>query len=56
MTIKQIEAKQVKDNIKFEVSKRIREILEEAKKEYGAKDWDADDVESEIDALVFETE
>ena len=54
MTKNQIEKRQQLANVKFEVAKRIREILDEARKAYGPTDWDDEGMESEISSLVFE--
>ena len=54
MTAVQIEERQARANVPFEVAKQIRELLNAAKKDYGAKDWVDDDVECTIQALVFE--
>ncbi len=54
MTKNQIEKRQAAANVKFEMAKKIRELLDAARKEYGPSDWDGDDLESEIAALVFE--
>ena len=51
MTLKEIAMKQAKDNIKFEVAKKIRQLLDDAKKEYGPG-WGDDDIESQIIELV----
>lgn len=51
MTTKEIAVKQTKANVKYEAAKKIRQLLDEAKKEYGA-DWDDDDIESQIIELV----
>jgi hypothetical protein len=53
MKVKTIMAKQQKENVKFELAVRIREMLDAAKKEYGAQDWEDDDVENEVSELVF---
>jgi hypothetical protein len=42
-------------NLKFETAKKIRELLDEAKKAYGS-DWEDDDMESSILELVTEEE
>jgi len=52
MTIKQIERAQMRANIPFELAKKIRTMLDDARKEYGASEWDDDDVESKIVELV----
>jgi hypothetical protein len=54
MTINQIEKAQSKATLKFELAKHIRELLDEAKKTYGAQDWDDDELEACICELVFE--
>lgn len=54
MTKSQIEKVQVKANAKYEVAKAIRELLDAAKKTYGATEWADDDMETEIQTLVFE--
>jgi hypothetical protein len=54
MTTKEIEKKQTKEMMKFELAKKIREMLDEAKKTYGKEDWEGDDMETEICTLVFE--
>lgn len=54
MTMKKIEAEQKKDSIKFELAKQIRALIDAARKEYGADDWDGDDIESRVCELVFE--
>ena len=58
MNSKQIEARMTQDQrkltIKFEAAKQIREILDGARKAYGADDADMDDLESGILELVTE--
>lgn len=54
MTLKQIESKQMHQNLVFETAKKIRALLDEARKEYGATEWEEDDKESEVIALVTE--
>jgi len=56
MTIKGINQKQAQQSVKFEVAKRIRELLDVARKEYGADEWDGDEVENEVVELVTEDE
>jgi len=51
MTIKEITMKQARENIKFEAAKKIRQLLDDAKKEYGPG-WTDDDIESQIIELV----
>jgi hypothetical protein len=56
MTSKQIEAKQSetarRTELLFGTAKRIRELLDAAKKEYGAEPWDDDDIEANVLDLV----
>lgn len=52
MTSKQIEAKQMKDTVKFAIALQIRKLLDDARKAYGPTDWDDDAVESDIIELV----
>ena len=56
MTSKQIGAKQMKANLVFETAKKIREILDAARKEYGAEAWDENDEECATLALVTDEE
>jgi hypothetical protein len=53
MTADAIQKEADKANVKFLLAKQIRQILDEAAKAYGRKEWDADDVETDIDQLVF---
>lgn len=39
---------------KFELAKQIRELLDKARAEYGAREWDDEDMESQIVELVTE--
>jgi hypothetical protein len=52
MTTKQIEAAQKRGNVKFEVAKQIRQLLDEAKKTHGFTSDEWPDVEGEIVELV----
>lgn len=52
MKTKAIVEKQARENVKFELAKQIRTLLDEARKSYGS-DWDEHDVETEICDLVF---
>ena len=52
MTANQITKKQAEANVKFEVARQIRELLDAAKKSYGATNWDDEDMENEILSLV----
>jgi hypothetical protein len=54
MTTKQIEAKQMKETLVFETAKKIRELLDAARKEYGASEWDDNGKEQETLDLVTE--
>lgn len=54
MTLKQIEARQMKENVPFELAKKIRVLLDEARKAYGAAEWDDDGMEEKIVELVTE--
>ena len=54
MRVEAIEAMQERALAKFDVAKQIRELLDAARKECGEKEWDDDDMESEILALVTE--
>lgn len=54
MTANQIENVQKQANLPYEVAKQIRAILDQARKDYGAADWDGDDVEAKIVELVTE--
>jgi hypothetical protein len=52
MTTKQIEAAKARAATKFDVATQIRELLDNARKAYGATAWDDEDLESEILELV----
>jgi anaerobic ribonucleoside-triphosphate reductase len=56
MNTKQIDAAlaaaQKQNAVKYETAKHIRERLDAARREYGPKTWDEDDVESTILDLV----
>lgn len=54
MTLKQIEARQAMDTIKYETAKKIRALLDEARKAYGATEWDDGGIEAEVLDLVTE--
>ena len=54
MTMAKINKLQARENIKYEVAKQIRELLDAARKSFGPQDWDDDDIESAICELVFE--
>jgi hypothetical protein len=46
--------KQARENVKFELAKQIRTILDEARKAYGGEDWDDECVEESVLELVSE--
>lgn len=54
MTTKQIEARHMQENIVYETAKKIRELLDEARKAYGASEWDDNDREASVLELVTE--
>ena len=54
MTMTKINKIQARENIKYEVAKQIRQLLDESRKQYGPQDWDDDDIESAVCELVFE--
>ena len=54
MTANKIEAAAKKAQLPFEIAKQIREMLDQAKKAYGASDWNDEMIEEEIQRLVFE--
>jgi hypothetical protein len=54
MNMKQIEKKQARSQVPYEVAKQIRALLDESRKSYGATDWDDDELELKIQELVFE--
>lgn len=53
MSQNEIEKMQAKSNVKFDVARKIRELLDAAMKEYGAAEWEDDSMETEISELVF---
>jgi hypothetical protein len=53
MKLKTIMEKQERENAKFEVAKKMRLMLDEARNAYGDQQWDDDCVENEIADLVF---
>ncbi len=53
MTTTNISKAQEKANVKYDAAKKIRALLDEAKKAYGPG-WDDDDVEGGIIELVTE--
>jgi hypothetical protein len=52
MTNKQIEARKAQAQVKFDIALKIRAILDEARKAYGATAWDDEDMENEVLELV----
>lgn len=52
MKVKTIMQKAARDNVKFELAAKMREMLDAAKKQYG-EEWDDDSVEEQIAELVF---
>lgn len=54
MTKNQIEKRQQQQNVPYELAKQIRQLLDEARKQYGPTDWDGDDIEVKIAELVFD--
>ena len=53
MTTEQIQTAADRAMVKFRVAKQLRELIDQARKEYGPQEWDADDLDSEISELVF---
>jgi hypothetical protein len=58
VTSKQIESAQSAEarrvELRFGTAKQIRDLLDGARKEYGAQDWDDNDLEAEVLNLVTE--
>jgi 16S rRNA C1402 (ribose-2'-O) methylase RsmI len=54
MTIAKIQKEQDKAMITYETAKKIRQLLDEARKVYGATEWQDDDVEAKIIELMTE--
>lgn len=54
MTTDKIQTAADRAQVKYTIAKQIRELLDQARKDFGPKDWDADDMDAEISALVFE--
>jgi len=52
MTKNQIAKKAEREAKKFEIAMQIREILDNAKKYYGAEDWEGDEIENQILDMV----
>jgi hypothetical protein len=60
VTSKQIETHQAAEarrvELRFGTAQKIREMLDDARKQYGAEEWDSNDLESEVLNLVTEEE
>lgn len=54
MTVVQIEKLKNDEARKYEIAKAVRTLLDAARKEYGPTAWDEDDMDSQIQQLVFE--
>lgn len=54
MTSKQIEARGQREALVYGTARKIRELLDEARKSYGADAWDDGDKESQVLELVTE--
>lgn len=54
MTTQDIEREAKRAAKKFEVAKKIRTLLDSAREEYGADDWDGEDLDAEVQRLVFD--
>ncbi len=53
MTTEQIDAEATKRMVPLMLAKQIRQLLDKAKETY-VGNWDSDDVETEVQTLVFE--
>lgn len=53
MTVAQIEKRKMEEARKYEIAKAIRSLLDAARKEYGPTAWDEDDMDSQVQELVF---
>ena len=60
MTAKQIEAKQAEEAkklaLQYDTARQIRELLDGARRTYGAEEWDGDDIENHVLDLVVNEE
>lgn len=54
MTVAQIEKRKNDEARKYEIAKAVRTLLDAARKDYGPTAWDEDDMDSQIQQLVFE--
>jgi len=54
MDVKEILNRKAADEILYDTAIQIRQILDAARKSYGASEWDGDDVESQVMELVTE--
>ncbi len=52
MSVEDISKAQGKANVKYELAKQIRQLLDEARRIYGSQEWDDDDLENEILELI----
>lgn len=52
MTCEEIHAAGAKALIKYAAAEQIRKLLDAARDEYGAADWDSEDLETETLGLV----
>lgn len=53
MTVAQIEKRKNEEARKYEIAKAVRSLLDAARKEYGPTAWDEDNMDSQIEDLVF---
>ncbi len=54
MTTEQIHTAADRAMVKFHIAKQVQELIDTARKAYGPAEWDEDDLDSEIQGLVFE--
>ncbi len=54
MTIEGIKEAGFKAGVKYRIAADLRAILDKAREEYGPTEWDEDDLDTEIQSLVFE--
>lgn len=54
MTKQSLEAQATAAAFKCELAAKVRAILDEAKKAYGPKQWDEDDIDTKVSSLVFD--
>lgn len=53
MTTKEIQKRADRSTLKYELAKKVRQLLDEARKTYGPEDWESDDIETELADLIF---